>query len=78
MGALIAAPLAFIWMFAGPITYILAVVQTWQGKGSVLWKLFASLTLDMILAALWPGTWIVWIIAHLNGGATPIRTVLGF
>lgn len=69
--------LGIIWMLAGPITYIISVVDTWGGRASVVVKILISLTLDAVLSVIWPITWILWIISHLSGGNTPISTVLG-
>ncbi|WP_394890140.1 hypothetical protein ACG873_02045 [Mesorhizobium sp. AaZ16] len=78
MKDLLLAPLGIIFMLGGPITYILNVVDTWQGSASVAMKLLTNLTLDGILAAIWPITWLVWLIMYLGGGdPTPAR-VLGF
>jgi hypothetical protein len=53
---------AFIWGFAGPLTYILCVVDTWHGRSSVPVKLLLNFTLDALAATFWPGAWIIWII----------------
>lgn len=66
-----------LWGLAGPITYIISVVDTWSARSSVLVKILVSLTLDAILAAIWPITWIIWLILHLAGNETPLRSVLG-
>ena len=71
------APLIFLWIVAGPITYILNVVDTWRGSASVVVKLIINLTLDAFLAAIWPITWMLWIIYHLNGKSTPLRLLFG-
>jgi hypothetical protein len=62
---------------AGPITYVLAVVDTWGGSHSVAVKLLVSLTVDVACAAVWPGTWAVWIVFNLMGLQTPIRLLVG-
>lgn len=77
MRNLLAAPLGIAFMLGGPITYILNIVDTWQGHGSVVVKLLISLTLDAILALIWPITWTFWIIMHLAGSETPLSSVLG-
>jgi hypothetical protein len=58
------APLAIVWSLAGPITYILSVVDTWNSNISVFWKLLINLTLDAILAAIWPITWLLWVVRY--------------
>lgn len=67
-----------VWTIAGPITYIVLVVDTWSSYRSVVTKILIALTLDAFLAMIWPITWALWIISHLMGGETPISTVLGF
>ena len=69
--------LAGVLLFGAPITYILAVVHTWNGTASVMVKLLICLTLDVFLAAIWPITWIFWIAFHLFGQNTPLRLLLG-
>jgi hypothetical protein len=61
-----------------PITFIINVVHTWQGKASVPVKLLINLTLDAFLAAIWPITWCLWLVYELSGWQkTPLSTVLG-
>lgn len=63
---------------AGPITYIICVIDTWSDMSSVLWKLFIGLILDIVLATLWPVTWFLSLLLEAFGTRTPITTVLGF
>ncbi|WP_162683142.1 hypothetical protein [Rhodobacteraceae bacterium DSL-40] len=65
------------FLFGGPITYIISVVETWSGTTSIFVKILISLTLDAFLAAIWPFTWAIWIVMHIFGGNTPLSTVLG-
>lgn len=76
--AILTAPFFIVWGLAAPITYIINVVDTWQGRASVFVKILINLTLDALLAAMWPITWALWIIQEMAGGRTPITTVLGF
>ena len=71
-------PLLFTTYFAGPATYVICVVDTWQSGASVFVKFLVSFTLDAIMAALWPITWAIWIVIELAGGDSPISNVLGF
>ena len=73
-GALL-APVMILWMVAGPVTYILSVVETWQGNASVPVKLLINLTLDAFLAGIWPITWAIWGIWTWLGHYTPINLV---
>ena len=75
---LLSAPVALVFMLGGPITYILNAIDTWQSNASVAVKLLMTLTLDVILAAIWPITWILWIVWEVSGSETPLSTVLGF
>lgn len=69
---------AIVFSFAAPVTYILNVVDTWQGDSAVWVKLLINLTLDAFLAAIWPITWGLWTIMELTGNSTPLSRVLGF
>jgi len=64
--------LVLVWSLAGPVTYILSVVDTWHSHASVVMKLVLSLTLDVFAASIWPGTWIAWAIWHFTGSHTPL------
>ncbi len=68
----LAVPLAILWGLAGPITYILSVVDTWQSRMPVWLKLLLNLTLDAILAGIWPITWGLWVIRYALGYRTPL------
>lgn len=70
-------PLGIAWSVAGPLTYVLAVVHTWTQASSIAWKLLMNLTMDAILASVWPVTWAFWTIKHLTGGDTPLRLLFG-
>jgi hypothetical protein len=66
-------PLTILWMLAGPVTYILNVVETWRGPASVPVKLLVSVTLDAFLAGIWPVTWVIWAIESFGfGHSTPL------
>ncbi|MEC5322284.1 hypothetical protein [Aurantimonas sp. A3-2-R12] len=73
---MLAAPFAIVMMIGGPLTFILGVVDTWQSGMSVFLKIVMSLTIDAFLAAIWPITWMIWIVMHLAGNDTPLSTVL--
>lgn len=51
-----------VWVFAGPVTYILNVVDTWGSRSPVIVKLLINLTLDVVLALIWPITWLIWAV----------------
>jgi hypothetical protein len=73
-GALL-LPGVILWTLAGALTFILRVVETWQGSTSVPVKLLVSLTLDVFLAGIWPITWAVWGIQAWLGEQTPLDLV---
>ena len=78
MGQILSAPIAVVWFLAGPITYIICVVDTWSGSANIFVKILISLTLDAFLAAIWPITWVLWIVQEfLFRNDTPLSTVLG-
>ena len=68
-------PLAIVWGLAGPITYVLSVVDTWHARISVFWKLLISITLDAMLATIWPITWSIWGVRWFLGGHTPLDLI---
>ncbi|RUV57101.1 hypothetical protein EOA85_16955 [Mesorhizobium sp. M5C.F.Ca.IN.020.29.1.1] len=74
----LSVPLGIVFMLGGPITYILNVVETWQGHSSVVVKILLNLTLDAVLAFIWPITWALWLLKYMSGGDTPLTSVLGF
>jgi hypothetical protein len=65
-------PLAFFWAFAGPITYIVLVVETWHDKMPVPLKILLNLTVDPMLAVIWPITWGLWGVRYYLGYDTPL------
>ncbi|MFN0193320.1 MAG: hypothetical protein ACKVP5_15335 [Aestuariivirga sp.] len=69
--------IGIVWTIAGPITYVLLVVETWKGNSPVWLKLIINLTLDAFLSVIWPITWALWGIQHLMGKATPLSVLFG-
>jgi hypothetical protein len=79
LGKFLGGSIGLVWLLAGPITFIINVVDTWSTKMSVIGKLAMNLTLDAILAFIWPITWLIWVIQYATGSYdTPLTTVLGF
>lgn len=66
-----------IFMAMMPVTYVIGIIHTWSSGGSTLWKIFMSVSFDVFMAVIWPGTWVVWIVKHLAGGWTPLQSVFG-
>jgi hypothetical protein len=66
-----------VWMLAGPITYIICVVDTWSGRSEVWLKIVINLTLDAFLAFIWPITWMLWGVMYLAGAESPLTRALG-
>jgi hypothetical protein len=77
VAGLFSGSIGCLWMIAGPVTYILNVVDTWSGRNPVWMKLLINLTLDAFLAAIWPITWILWGIYELMGKHTPLDLLFG-
>jgi hypothetical protein len=75
--AALAAPFFIAWWIAGPVAYVISVVDTWQGRSSIFVKILISLTLDAFLSAIWPVTWLLWLIWEWTGGGSPLSRVLG-
>ncbi|AZO40051.1 MAG: hypothetical protein E5W64_01430 [Mesorhizobium sp.] len=74
---IMSAPLGLLFMLGGPITYVMNVVDTWQGHASVVVKILINLSLDAMLAFIWPITWAIWLFKYMAGAETPLTTVLG-
>ena len=70
---LIGAGVGCLWMFAGPATYVLSIVDTWRGHEAGWIKLLISLSLDIFLSAIWPITWVFWGVHAWLGDPTPLR-----
>ena len=51
-GAALMAPPYIVYSLAGPATYGLLVITTWQSDMSLGWKVVYWLTIDLVLAAL--------------------------
>jgi hypothetical protein len=73
----VTASIFLVYSIAGPVTYILNVVDTWKGHASVVIKIFLNLTLDALLAFIWPITWVCWVPLHLLGRNTPLQLLFG-
>lgn len=70
------APLFVLWYVAAPITYIIAIVDTWHSHASVPVKLFLDLTIDALLSVIWPVTWVIWTIEYTTTGGGALRVLL--
>jgi hypothetical protein len=77
LGGALGHLLGILWVVAGPVTYIICVIDTWSERSSVFVKLLINLTLDAFLGAIWPITWAIWIVMQMAGSATPLKTVFG-
>ncbi len=71
-------PFAIAFSVAGPVTYIICIVDTWQGNLPVWAKLLFNLTFDAFLGLIWPITWLLWLGMYLMGTDSPASRVLGF
>jgi hypothetical protein len=70
-------PVTVAFMLGAPVTYILAVVDTWQSGGNAFLNIVINLTLDVFLAAIWPITWLLWFFWEMMGWGSPLSRVLG-
>jgi hypothetical protein len=77
LGVLFVGPLWFATMLAGPVTYIVSVLDTWHRGGSPIANIIMNLTVDAFLGAFWPLTWVLWGIYYLTGHHTPFGYLLG-
>lgn len=75
---LIGGGFGLAYTIAGPVTYIINVVDTWHSRSSVFIKLLMNLTLDAILAAIWPITWVIWIVQSAAGQISVPARVFGW
>ncbi len=66
-----------VWGLTIPVTYVLAVVDTWRQPMSVLAKLAINVTLDLLAAGFWPITWIIWIVEYHMGRPSPLSLLFG-
>ena len=51
-------PFCTAYMLAGPATFVLLVIRTWEGHMSLGWKIVHWLTIDVMLAVFWPWLWL--------------------
>jgi hypothetical protein len=72
-------PLSIVYSLAGPATYVLLVIRTWESHLSLGWKIVHWFTVDPLLAALWPGLWAWWLFKCVIGycSATPLALLFG-
>lgn len=54
--------IVFIYLFAGPVTFVYLLIHDWKNFNALNW--IVIIPLDAILAGLWP---IYWIIHFLFG-----------
>jgi hypothetical protein len=78
LAAIVGLPLMIIYTLGGPATYALLVIRTWQSHMSLGWKIFYWLTIDMLLAAFWPGLWLWWGAKCLFGYCSTTPLILFF
>ncbi len=60
------------YLIIGLITYIINVVDTWRSGGSAILNIVVNLTLDAVLAVMWPIAWILWTFHHVLGRSSPL------
>jgi hypothetical protein len=72
-------PLSVVYFLAGPATYVLLVIRTWESHMSLGWKIVHWFTIDLFLAAFWPALWLWWLLKCVVGycSATPLGLLFG-
>jgi hypothetical protein len=72
-------PFSIVYMLAGPATYVLLVIRTWESHMSLGWKIVHWLTFDLMLSAFWPGLWLWWGLKCAVGycSTTPLPLLFG-
>jgi uncharacterized membrane protein YhaH (DUF805 family) len=78
-GAALMVPLYIVYSLAGPATYVLLVITTWQSDMSLGWKIIYWFTIDLVLAGFWPGLWVWWLLKCAVGycSTTPLSLLFG-
>jgi hypothetical protein len=68
-----------VYLVAGPATYVLLVIRTWESHLSLGWKIVHWLTIDLLLASFWPGLWLWWSVKCAFGycSTTPLALLFG-
>jgi hypothetical protein len=56
------ATLQVFWLIGAALTYIVLVVERWQGEASAVTTLAMNLTVDIVLALTWPLGAAAWIL----------------
>ena len=75
-GFVVLSPIV-IWAIGAAGTFVLNVFATWMGDSSAPVKLLMNVTVDPLLAAWWPITWVAWGIGVLFGYQTPLDLLFG-
>jgi len=71
--------ISIVYVIAGPATYALLVIRTWQSDLSLGWKIVHWLTVDLLLSAFWPVLWLLWLLKCVGGYCytTPLVMLFG-
>ena len=59
------ATLQVFWLIGAALTYIVLVVERWQGAASTVTTLAMNLTVDIVLALIWPLVAAAWILGSI-------------
>jgi len=70
--------LAILSAIAVPTTWILALLDTWRSDAPLVGKIFVTVTIDGLMAAVWPVTWAYWLLAHFMGWQTALSRATGW
>jgi hypothetical protein len=71
------------WVWRGvylmwPITYAILVYDDLTHHETWAHRLMPIFTSDLLFAAVWPGTWIYWIVRGLMDHSTALSRLVGF
>ena len=72
-------PFFVVYILGGPAAYVLLVIRTWESHMSLGWKIAHWLTIDVMLAAFWPGLSLWWALKCVVGycSATLLALLFG-
>jgi hypothetical protein len=67
----------FICAINQPAAFVLGIIETWEGSGYVSEKLLRNVTVDLLMAAMWPFAWTLWSVQAWLGQDTPLDLFFG-
>ena len=61
-----------------PVTYAILVFDDLTHHETWSQRLLPIFTMDLVLALVWPGVWVYWVVQGLQDHSTALTRVLGF